>query len=140
MTTPVSQVVAVTGFSASEVAERGGLPEGTAVFRKPVDFEQLPPSAVFVGSDEKVSGTLQAREICRLMNGRGQVLVLMHGLCMNDLQWRRGGHDHGAGGSTDRRTYGCAYGCECVSFRKIPTAAFGADDELRAGAGAAARD
>lgn len=47
------------------------------VNRKPVDFEQLPPSAVFVGSDEKVSGTLQAREICRLMNGRGQVLVLM---------------------------------------------------------------
>lgn len=45
--------------------------------RKPADFEQLPPSAVFVGSDEKVSGTLQAREICRLMNGRGQVLVLM---------------------------------------------------------------
>lgn len=35
------QVVAVTGFSASEVAERGGLPEGTAVFRKPVDFERL---------------------------------------------------------------------------------------------------
>ena len=47
------------------------------VNRKPVDFEQLPPNAVFVGSDEKVSGTLQAREICRLMNGRGQVLVLM---------------------------------------------------------------
>ena len=22
-------------------------------------------------------------------------LVLIHGLCMNDLQWRRGGHDHG---------------------------------------------
>ncbi len=47
------------------------------VNRKPVDFEQLPPSAVFVGSNEKVSGTLQTREVCRLMNGRGQVLVLM---------------------------------------------------------------
>ncbi len=35
------QVVAVTGFSADEVAERGGLPEGTAVFRKPVDFDGL---------------------------------------------------------------------------------------------------
>jgi hypothetical protein len=21
--------------------------------------------------------------------------VLLHGLCMNDLQWRRAGHDHG---------------------------------------------
>lgn len=25
----------------------------------------------------------------------GRVLVLVHGLCMNDLQWCRGGHDHG---------------------------------------------
>lgn len=25
-----------------------------------------------------------------------RVLVLAHGLCMNDLQWRRKGHDHGA--------------------------------------------
>ena len=25
----------------------------------------------------------------------GRVLVLAHGLCMNDLQWRRDGHDHG---------------------------------------------
>ena len=26
----------------------------------------------------------------------GRLLVLVHGLCMNDLQWRRNGHDHGA--------------------------------------------
>jgi pimeloyl-ACP methyl ester carboxylesterase len=25
----------------------------------------------------------------------GRVLVLVHGLCMNDLQWQRHGHDHG---------------------------------------------
>lgn len=25
-----------------------------------------------------------------------KLLVLVHGLCMNDLQWTRGGHDHGA--------------------------------------------
>ena len=25
----------------------------------------------------------------------GKLLVLVHGLCMNDLQWTRGGHDHG---------------------------------------------
>lgn len=25
----------------------------------------------------------------------GKVLVLVHGLCMNDVQWQRGGHDHG---------------------------------------------
>ena len=26
----------------------------------------------------------------------GKLLVLAHGLCMNDLQWNREGHDHGA--------------------------------------------
>jgi pimeloyl-ACP methyl ester carboxylesterase len=26
----------------------------------------------------------------------GKILVLVHGLCMNDLQWQRNGHDHGA--------------------------------------------
>ena len=26
----------------------------------------------------------------------GRLLVLVHGLCMNDLQWQRQGHDHGA--------------------------------------------
>lgn len=26
----------------------------------------------------------------------GKLVVLAHGLCMNDLQWRRRGHDHGA--------------------------------------------
>lgn len=26
----------------------------------------------------------------------GKLLVLVHGLCMNDLQWQHGGHDHGA--------------------------------------------
>ncbi|WP_182119712.1 alpha/beta hydrolase [Acidovorax sp. FHTAMBA] len=26
----------------------------------------------------------------------GKLLVLVHGLCMNDLQWRHQGHDHGA--------------------------------------------
>ncbi len=26
----------------------------------------------------------------------GKLLILVHGLCRSDLQWRRGGHDHGA--------------------------------------------
>jgi pimeloyl-ACP methyl ester carboxylesterase len=26
----------------------------------------------------------------------GRLLVLLHGLCMNDLEWKRQGHDHGA--------------------------------------------
>jgi hypothetical protein len=31
----------------------------------------------------------------------GKVLVLVHGLCMDDLQWRRHGHDHGAALAAD---------------------------------------
>jgi hypothetical protein len=30
-----------------------------------------------------------------LPQASGKVLVLVHGLCRNDLQWRRNGHDHG---------------------------------------------
>ena len=32
----------------------------------------------------------------RLPDARGRVMVLLHGLCMSDLQWLRAGHDHGA--------------------------------------------
>ena len=31
-----------------------------------------------------------------LPQATGRPLLLIHGLCMNDLQWRRDGHDHGA--------------------------------------------
>jgi pimeloyl-ACP methyl ester carboxylesterase len=31
----------------------------------------------------------------RLPGATPKLLVLLHGLCMNDLQWRRAGHDHG---------------------------------------------
>ena len=31
----------------------------------------------------------------RLPKAGGQLLVLVHGLCMNDLQWKYAGHDHG---------------------------------------------
>ncbi len=31
----------------------------------------------------------------RLPHASGKLLVLVHGLCMNDLQWRYAGHDHG---------------------------------------------
>lgn len=32
----------------------------------------------------------------RMPEATPRVLVLLHGLCMNDLQWQRDGHDHGA--------------------------------------------
>jgi inositol transport system substrate-binding protein len=46
------------------------------VNRMPAD-RQLPPHVSFVGSDESQSGTLEMAEVCRLLNGRGDIVVLM---------------------------------------------------------------
>jgi len=47
------------------------------VNRKPVDFDKLPAGVAFVASDERVSGTLETKEVCRLLKGKGDLLVLM---------------------------------------------------------------
>ncbi|MBY4865993.1 sugar ABC transporter substrate-binding protein [Burkholderia sp. Bp9017] len=47
------------------------------VNRKPVDFNKLPAGVAVVASDEKQSGTLQARQVCKLLGGKGDILVLM---------------------------------------------------------------
>lgn len=39
---------------------------------------------------------LQPEALAALPERSGRVLILLHGLCMNDLQWHRQGHDHGA--------------------------------------------
>lgn len=46
------------------------------VNRMPAD-KTLPAKVSFVGSDERFSGTLQTKEACRLMGGKGSVVVLM---------------------------------------------------------------
>lgn len=38
----------------------------------------------------------QPLDTAALSRPNGKVVVLAHGLCMNDLQWNRDGHDHGA--------------------------------------------
>ena len=47
------------------------------VNRKPVDFAKLPAGVAFVASDEKVSGTLETEHVCKLLKGKGNILVLM---------------------------------------------------------------
>jgi inositol transport system substrate-binding protein len=47
------------------------------VNRQPVDFDRLPAGVAVVASDEKLSGTLQTRQVCKLLGGRGDILVLM---------------------------------------------------------------
>lgn len=43
----------------------------------PIDINQLPDTASFVGSNELDSGTLQTEEVCRLLNGKGNALVII---------------------------------------------------------------
>jgi inositol transport system substrate-binding protein len=46
------------------------------VNRLPGD-KQLPPAVAFVGSDETQSGTLQMLEVCRLLQGKGDIVIMM---------------------------------------------------------------
>jgi pimeloyl-ACP methyl ester carboxylesterase len=46
-------------------------------------------------------GTAGLAGAAEIPNPTGKVLLLVHGLCMNDLQWRRNGHDHGAALAAD---------------------------------------
>jgi inositol transport system substrate-binding protein len=47
------------------------------VNRKPADFDKLPAGVAFVASDERVSGTLETQEVCRVLKGKGNIVVLM---------------------------------------------------------------
>jgi len=47
------------------------------VNRKPVDFDKLPSGVAVVASDERVSGTLETQEVCRVLKGKGNIVVLM---------------------------------------------------------------
>lgn len=55
----------------SQAAAEAGIPL-VYVNRQPVNLEQLPEKQAFVGSDERESGTLQAKEICRLLKEQGK--------------------------------------------------------------------
>jgi inositol transport system substrate-binding protein len=47
------------------------------VNRMPVNIAKLPANEAFVGSNESDSGTLEMTEVCKLMGGKGNILVIM---------------------------------------------------------------
>jgi inositol transport system substrate-binding protein len=59
----------------TRLAARAGIPL-VYVNRMPGD-KQLPAKVSFVGSDERQSGTLEMTEVCRLLQGKGEIVVLM---------------------------------------------------------------
>jgi inositol transport system substrate-binding protein len=62
--------------SISDDAEAAGIPL-IYVNRQPINVDLLPDNQAFVASDERVSGTLQTQEVCRLLGGKGNVVVMM---------------------------------------------------------------
>ncbi|MCW4628852.1 MULTISPECIES: sugar ABC transporter substrate-binding protein [Marinomonas] len=63
-------------LSISDDAQAAGIPL-IYVNRQPINVDLLPDNQAFVASDEKVSGTLQTQEVCRLLNGKGNIVVMM---------------------------------------------------------------
>ena len=46
------------------------------VNREPADVDKLGPKAAFVASNEAESGTLETKQICKLLGGKGNILVI----------------------------------------------------------------
>jgi inositol transport system substrate-binding protein len=59
----------------TRLVTRAGIPL-VYVNRMPAD-KQLPAKVSFVGSDERQAGTLQMAEVCRLLRGKGDIVILM---------------------------------------------------------------
>ncbi len=60
----------------TKLAAQAGIPL-VYVNRVPADWKTLPPKVAFVGSNEVDSGTLEMQEVCRLMNGKGNIVVMI---------------------------------------------------------------
>ncbi|HET9062577.1 MAG TPA: alpha/beta hydrolase [Candidatus Binatia bacterium] len=74
---------------AALAALNGVLGDHLADARNPLAFDMVLHS-------EGQALTLTPRALAAAFPQRSaRVAVLLHGLCMNDLQWRRAGHDHG---------------------------------------------
>lgn len=62
------------------------------VNREPINVDQLPATQAFVASDERESGTLQTKEICRLLKDAGKTeanIVVMMGELSNQAARQR---------------------------------------------------
>ncbi|MDE3176890.1 MAG: sugar ABC transporter substrate-binding protein [Pseudomonadota bacterium] len=59
----------------TKLAAEAGVPL-VYVNRQPVDVDKLGPKAAFVASNEKDSGTLEMQQICKLLGGKGDILVI----------------------------------------------------------------
>lgn len=64
------------GPQMSKIAGDAGIPL-IYVNNEPSNLAELPEKQAVVASDEKDSGTLETKEVCRLLNGKGKAVVMM---------------------------------------------------------------
>lgn len=82
----VSAVDTSTTPKLTKLAQAAGIPL-VYVNRMPSD-KALPAKVAFVGSDDAVSGTIQMKEVCRLLNGKGNVAIVMGDLATQEARLR----------------------------------------------------
>ncbi|GGE02792.1 rhizopine-binding protein [Aureimonas endophytica] len=71
----------------SKIAADAGIPL-VYVNIQPSDLASLTGKQAFVGSDEKESGTLQTKEVCRRLGGKGDVVVMVGDLTSQTARQR----------------------------------------------------
>lgn len=69
-------VDADSGRAMSRIAERAGIPL-VFVNMLPANLDTFPEKQAWVGSDEEQAGELQALEVCKLLGGQGEAVILM---------------------------------------------------------------
>ena len=63
-------------MAMSKIAAEANIPL-VYVNREPVNVNELPDNQAFVASNELESGTLETKEVCRLLGGKGKIVVMM---------------------------------------------------------------
>ncbi len=64
------------GAQLTSIASSAGIPL-VYVNNVPANVADLPKNEVVVASDERESGSLQAKEVCRILGGKGRIAVLI---------------------------------------------------------------
>lgn len=72
----VMLVDADLGKAMSKIADQAGVPL-VFVNMLPANMDKFPAKQAWVGSDEEQAGELQATEVCKLMDGKGDAVILM---------------------------------------------------------------
>lgn len=75
----ISPVDTDATVSISDDAQAADIPL-VYVNRQPINIDLLPDNQAFIASNEVDSGTLQTKEVCRLLGGKGEIAVLMGAL------------------------------------------------------------